>query len=109
LSDEGKPESGESQQPPPQSGVERVRAERQRQLEGEPGYKAGKAIGKHLRRSTLIVLPIEMALAPVLLALGGWWLDNHIETTPWFTIAGAVSGLILSVRAVLRTIKEVSR
>jgi len=109
LSDEGKPESGESKRPPLQSGVERIRAERQRQLDGEPGYKAGKAIGEHLKRSTMIVLPIEMALAPVLLALGGWWLDDYLDTSPWFTIAGAVSGLILSIRAVLRTIKEVSR
>ena len=99
-------ESGESKS---QSGADKVRAERQRRLEAEPGYKAGKALGQHLRGTSLIMLPFEMALAPVLLAVGGWWLDGHFDTSPWLTIVGIVLGLIVAFRSVKRAIKEVSR
>jgi F0F1-type ATP synthase assembly protein I len=108
LSGEDKPESGESGSPK-ESGVDRVRAERQRRREAEPGYRTGQAIGEHLRRSSLIVLPIEMALGPVLLALAGWWLDRRYGTSPWFVIIGVVAGLSLAIQAVIRTIKEVSK
>ncbi len=55
------------------------------------------------------MLPFEMALAPVLLAVGGWWLDGHFDTSPWLTIVGIVLGLIVAFRSVKRAIKEVSR
>ena len=106
LSGEKQPEPAESK---PQSGVDKVRAERQRRLEAEPGYKSGEAIGKHLRKSSLIVLPLEMALAPVLLALGGWWLDDRLGTSPLLVIVGLALGLVTAVMAILRTIKEVNR
>lgn len=93
----------------PTSGAERVRKERQRRLEAEPGYKAGKALGRELRKTNLLMLPIEMALAPVLATLGGWWVDRRLDSSPGFTIAGLVCGLIVAVRAVIRAIKEVSR
>ena len=97
------------QNPEETSGTERVRRERQRRLEAEPGYKTGKAIGQHLRKSTLMVLPIEMALAPVLTTLGGWWADGRLGTSPLFTLLGLGLGLTVAVRAVSRAIKEVSR
>ena len=91
--------------------IERITeyAERQKRLEAEPGYKSGKVIGKHLRKSSLIVLPFEMALAPVLLALGGWWLDGKFGTSPILVIVGVALGLVMAVKAILRTIKEVDR
>lgn len=107
LSGVDKPE--DPQRPESISGVERVREERQRRLEAEPGYKMGKALGQQIRRSSLLVLPIEMALAPVLAALGGWWLDRRMETSPWFTLIGLLCGLTVAIRAVVRAIKEVSR
>ena len=99
----------DSQRPEDPSGVERVQRERQRRLEAEPGYKAGKALHGQFRKGTLIVLPIAMALAPVLTTLGGWWMDGRFGTSPWLTLLGLAFGLAVAVRAVLRAIQEVSR
>jgi len=36
----------------------------------------------------------ELVLVPVLLSLGGWWIDSRLGTAPWFAVAGAVLGLV---------------
>ncbi|MFH2009112.1 MAG: AtpZ/AtpI family protein [bacterium] len=95
------------EQPKAETSVESIREERQRRKSAEPGYKTGKELGKHLRSSTLLMLPFQMALAPVLVTLGGYWLDKWLDTFPWFTVGGLVFGLTVAVRAVIGSIKEV--
>ena len=36
----------------------------------------------------------ELVLVPVVLSLGGWWIDSHVGTAPWFAVVGAVLGLV---------------
>ncbi len=36
----------------------------------------------------------ELAFAPVLLALGGLWLDRTLDTVPVFTLIGALVGVL---------------
>lgn len=55
-----------------------------------------------------MMLPMEMAVAPVLVTLVGWWLDRRYGTSPWLVLAGLAVGLTVAVRAVKRAIKEVS-
>ena len=83
-----------------------IRAERKRRREMDPGYKAGKEIGQNLKRGSMIMLPIQMALAPVGLTLGGYYLDKYAGSFPWFTIGGLVFGLTVAVRVVIHSIKE---
>ena len=33
-------------------------------------------------------------LVPVVMSLGGWWIDSHLGTAPWFAVVGAVLGLV---------------
>ena len=86
---------------------EMIRQERLRRREEEPGVKTGKMLGEHLGKSRLLVLPIQMALAPVLVTLGGLWLDRRVGSFPAFTIIGLAFGLTVAVRAVIHSIKEV--
>lgn len=36
----------------------------------------------------------ELVLSPVLLGLGGWWIDSRLGTGPWFLIGAAVFGFV---------------
>ena len=36
----------------------------------------------------------ELVLSPVILALAGWWIDGKVGTSPWFTVVGALLGVI---------------
>jgi len=94
-------------QPESEINLDKVRAAKERSREHEVGYKAGKSLGKQLRSSHLLMLPIQMALAPVLLTLGGAWLDGRLGTSPGLTIGGLVFGLAVAVLSLLRSIKEV--
>lgn len=105
----GEKKSEDPRGPETGSGLERVRKARQESLESEPGYKLGKSLGQKLKRSSLVILPIEMALAPVLLTLGGWWIDRRLDTFPGVTLFALVFGLTVAVRAVVRAIGEVSK
>jgi len=87
--------------------LDKVRAAKQRSREHEVGYQTGQSLGKHLRSSHLLMLPVQMALAPVLLTLSGWWLDRRLGTSPGFTLGGLVFGLAVAVLSLLRSIKEV--
>jgi F0F1-type ATP synthase assembly protein I len=87
--------------------LDEVRAARERAREHEVGYKTGKSLGNQLRSSHLLMLPIQLALAPVLLTLGGWWLDGRLGTSPGFTVGGLVFGLAVAVLSLIRSIKEV--
>lgn len=35
----------------------------------------------------------ELVLSPVILGLGGWWLDGRLGTGPWLVIVAAVLGI----------------
>lgn len=89
--------------------MERVREERKRRQEAEPGFKAGQALGEQAQATRMMLLPMEMAVAPVLVTLFGWWLDRRFGTSPLLVLTGLGVGLTVAVRAVMRAIKEVSR
>jgi F0F1-type ATP synthase assembly protein I len=86
---------------------DKVRAEKERAREHEVGYKLGKSMGTNLRSSNFLLLPIQLALAPVLLTLGGVWIDGKLGTSPGFTIGGLVFGLAVAVLSLLHSIREV--
>lgn len=87
-------------------GLDEVRAARKAYREHEVGYKTGKALGEQLRSSHLLMLPIQMALAPVLAILLGRWIDGHLGTSPGFTLGGLAFGLAVAVLSLVRAIKE---
>lgn len=87
--------------------LEKVQAERDRARENEIGYKLGKSMGGQLRSTSAVLLPVQLALAPVLIGLFGWWVDGKLGTSPGFTIGGLVFGLAVAVLSLLRTLKEV--
>lgn len=45
------------------------------------------------RASQITSVSLEMALP----ALGGWWADGKLNTSPWLVIIGAVLGLALGM------------
>ena len=71
--------------------------------------KAGRALREQAQATKLLMLPMEMAVAPVMVTLVGWWLDRRFGTSPLLVLCGLGIGLTVAVRAVLRAVKEVSR
>jgi hypothetical protein len=49
---------------------------------------------------------IELGMIFLLLALGGWWLDRKLGTSPWLVLLGCV---IAIVGGLYRLIKRASR
>lgn len=47
-------------------------------------------------------LGIQIAASMVLPLLGGVWLDARFETSPWFTLAGAIFGIFSIFGIVLK-------
>jgi len=45
----------------------------------------------------LVTAGIEMAATVGLLAMGGWWLDRKLGTSPWLLLAGLFIGTIGSI------------
>lgn len=46
------------------------------------------------RYGDYIGLGIQIAASMVLPLLGGIWLDNYLDLSPWFTITGALLGVL---------------
>jgi len=46
------------------------------------------------RYGDYIGLGIQIAASMVLPLLGGIWLDGYLNTTPWFTLGGALLGIL---------------
>jgi F0F1-type ATP synthase assembly protein I len=44
----------------------------------------------------------SVALMMVLPALGGWWLDQKLDSGWWFLVSGAVVGLLMGMLQLLR-------
>jgi Putative F0F1-ATPase subunit Ca2+/Mg2+ transporter len=89
-----------------ENSLDKVRAAKQAYREHEIGYKTGKSLGKQLRSSHLLMLPIQMALAPVLATLAGRWIDGQLETSPGFTLGGLAFGLAVAALSLVRSLKE---
>lgn len=85
---------------------EKVRAAKQRSRENEVGYKLGQSMGTQARSTTAVMLPFQMALAPVLATLLGRWLDGRFGTSPWLTACGLVFGIAVAVLSLIRYVKE---
>lgn len=94
------------EQPESEISLDKVREEKQRARENEIGYKLGQSLGTRLRSTTAIMLPIQMALAPLLATMGGWYLDREYGTSPLFTLGGLVFGLAVAVLTLVRYVKE---
>jgi F0F1-type ATP synthase assembly protein I len=39
----------------------------------------------------------ELVASPVILALGGWWIDGRLGTGPWLMVLGVVLGVVGAV------------
>ncbi len=88
--------------------LDKVREEKRKARENEVGYKFGQSLGTRVRSTSAIMLPVQMAIAPVLVTMGGWWVDGKFGTSPLFTLVGLVFGLAVSVLTLVRYIKETS-
>ncbi|MFN8053081.1 MAG: AtpZ/AtpI family protein [Acidimicrobiales bacterium] len=58
----------------------------------------------------------ELVVSPIVLGLGGWWIDSKLGTGPWFLIGlavfgvvGAVTKLYLSYTAKMADVTEQAR
>jgi F0F1-type ATP synthase assembly protein I len=49
---------------------------------------------------------IELGLTVVVLAIGGWWVDKKLGTTPWLTLVGCFVGI---VGGLVRLVKKATR
>jgi F0F1-type ATP synthase assembly protein I len=72
----------------------------------EPGVRLGRSLGGQSQRANLILMPLQMALAPVLATLGGWWLDRRFGWFPVLTLLGLCLGIATAVRSIVRAVRE---
>jgi F0F1-type ATP synthase assembly protein I len=49
---------------------------------------------------------IELGLTVVVLAIGGWWVDKKLGTTPWLMLVGCFVGI---VGGLVRLVKKATR
>lgn len=73
----------------------------------EPDKKTDLKLLESLNMVWEIVIMI--ALPTTLAALAGRWLDNHLHSSPWFTILGLVVALALAYLLVSRKAKDVAK
>ncbi len=60
-----------------------------------------------IRPITLIIQLGALVVAATLLPLlAGVWLDTHLNTTPWITLAGTAVGILSASVAVYRTVSS---
>jgi F0F1-type ATP synthase assembly protein I len=52
---------------------------------------------------------IELAVAVLLGALTGWWIDGKLGTTPWAMLFFLVLGCIAGMRGVMRYVRQDAR
>lgn len=77
---------------------------------GGPPESPGQASGRALREAAPI-LGAASALtgALVLGALGGWWLDGKLGTSPYLLLLGTFSGLVIGLYDVARVVLRPGR
>jgi F0F1-type ATP synthase assembly protein I len=63
-------------------------------------------VSKQLFISSALSMSWQMAIAVLVPMVGGYYLDQHLHTTPWLTLAGFLIAIILVVLIVRKTIKE---
>ncbi|MEX0993896.1 MAG: AtpZ/AtpI family protein [Balneolaceae bacterium] len=44
--------------------------------------------------------------APIFL---GYWIDNQLETSPWFLLGGLATGIVLMIRIIIRLIQSTGK
>ena len=64
-------------------------------------------MGKDPKRDRLPAMALagvgmELGATVALLALGGWWLDTKLGTSPWLMLGGALIGLVGSLYNIWR-------
>lgn len=52
---------------------------------------------------------MEMAIAVVIGAVGGSWLDERYGTRPWVALTGLILGVAAGFRAILRVVRDHER
>jgi ATP synthase protein I len=52
---------------------------------------------------------LELGLSVAIGLLIGWWMDQHLGTTPWLMLAWLVFGSIAGFRGVVRAVKRADR
>lgn len=65
---------------------------------------------RQIRQASRIgAVGLEMAIATLIGALGGGWLDERFSTRPWLTTAGLVLGIAAGFRGLFRVVSEHER
>ena len=52
---------------------------------------------------------LELGLSVAIGVLVGWWLDQHLGTTPWLMLLWLVLGSIAGFRGVVRAVKRADK
>ena len=57
---------------------------------------------------SVAVIGMEMGISVLVMTLGGAWLDDRYDTSPWFTLAGAGLGIVGGFYALFSQVRRVS-
>ncbi|HSG99267.1 MAG TPA: AtpZ/AtpI family protein [candidate division Zixibacteria bacterium] len=75
--------------------------------EQRPGKHSAEEMGRRAKEiGSLGLIPIILAVGPIIGALIGQWLDKRFATAPWLTIVFVIFGFVAAVREMLRLIKS---
>lgn len=80
-------------------------------VHGEPGEDEdlegmGDLARAMQKAGPLLTLGWTIAASVALGVLGGVWLDDHLDTKPFFTITGSLFGIAAAVLQLVRTIER---
>lgn len=74
------------------------------------GMLYGPERRKQIRQASRVgAVGLEMAIATLIGALGGGWLDERFHTRPWLTTVGLVLGVAAGFRGLFRAVSEHQR
>lgn len=76
----------------------------------EPSRHSATEMGRRAKEiGYLGSIPILLAVGPIIGALMGQWIDERLETDPWFTAVFVILGFVASIREMLRLLKRASQ
>ena len=71
------------------------------------GMRFGPERREQIRQASRVgAVGLEMAIATLIGALGGGWLDARFSTRPWLTTVGLVLGIAAGFRGLFRVVSQ---